>query len=83
MKLVHNQLNVSFLKTLVTNLLFSRNIFTSRKGSDPFILVSIEKINVLMFFIYMSKKQLRMFWFIKQNKNIIHISFVINRFEMT
>ena len=36
-----------------------------------------------MFFIYMSKKQLRMFWFIKQNKNIIHISFVINRFEMT
>ena len=83
MKLVHNQLNVSFLKTLVTNLLFSRNIFTSRKVSDPFISVSIEKINVLMFFIYISQKKLRMSWFIKQNKNIIHISFVINRFEMT
>ena len=36
-----------------------------------------------MFFIYISQKKLRMSWFIKQNKNIIHISFVINRFEMT
>ena len=35
MKLVYNTLNVSVIKTLVTNLSFSRNIFTSRKESDP------------------------------------------------
>ena len=34
-----------------------------------------------MFFIYIFKKKLHMFRFIKQNKSIIHISFVINRFE--
>ena len=35
MKLVYTPINVSFLKTLVTNLSFSRNIFTSGKESDP------------------------------------------------
>ena len=35
-----------------------------------------------MFFTYIFKKKLHMLWFIKENKNIIHISFAINRFEI-
>ena len=78
MKLVYSPLNVSFLKTIVTKLPFSGNIFASRKERDSFISVSIENFMFLCF-IYMFKKKLRMFRFIKQNKNIIHISFVINK----
>ena len=80
MKLVYTPLNVSFLKTLVTNLSFSWSIFTSRKDSEN--LKGQWKFHVLMVFIYIFKKKLCMFWFIKQSKNIIHISFVINRFEI-
>ena len=35
-----------------------------------------------MFFIYIFKKKLPMFWFIEQDKNITHVSSVINRSEI-
>ena len=56
MKLVYNPLNVSFLETLVTNLSFSRNIFISRKESDPFISASIENFMFLCFFLHIQEK---------------------------
>ena len=56
MKLVYTPLNVSFLKTLVTNLLFSQNVFTSRKESDLFISVSIESFMFLCFLFIYSRK---------------------------
>ena len=86
MKLVYIPLNYPFLKTLVTNLWFSQNIFTSKKESNLFISVSIEHFMFLcfiyIFFIYIFKKKSPMFWLIKQNKNIIQIFFVINRFKI-
>ena len=56
MKLVYTPLNIPFLKTLVTNLLFSGNIFTSRKESDLFISVSIENFMFLCFLYIYSRK---------------------------
>ena len=56
MKLVYTPLNVSFLKTQVTKLSFSRNIFTSRKESDPFISDSIENFRFLFFYLYIQEK---------------------------
>ena len=56
LKLVYTPLNVSFLKTLVTNLSFSQNIFTSRKESYPFISVSIEYFMFLCFLFIYSRK---------------------------
>ena len=57
MKLVYTPLNVSFLKTLATNSLFSRNIFKWGKESDTFISVSIENFMLFYFlFIYSRKK---------------------------
>ena len=55
-KLVYTPLNVSFLKTLATNLSFSRNILDSRKKSDPFISVSIENFMFLRFLFIYSRK---------------------------
>ena len=78
MKLVYTTLNVSFLETLVTHLSFSRNIFTSRKESDPFISVSIENFMFLCFLFIYSRKNCACSGLL----NIIHISFVINRFEI-
>ena len=56
MKLVYTPLNISFLKTLVTNLSFSQNIFTTKKGSYPFISVSIENFMFLWFLLIYSRK---------------------------
>ena len=65
-KLVCNPLNVSPLKILVTGVLLSWDILTSRKKSDTIIPVSVEKFMFLCFFIDISKKK----WFIKQNTKI-------------
>ena len=56
-KLVYTPLGVSFLKTLVTNLSFSRNILTLRKESDPFISLSIENFVFLCFLFTYSRKK--------------------------
>ena len=56
MKLVHTPLKVSFLKALVTNLLFSRNILTLRKESDLLISVSIENFMFLCSLLIYSRK---------------------------
>ena len=42
-KLVPTPVNVDFLKTLVSNLLLLRQIFTSRKGKE--LLFSISHVN--------------------------------------
>ena len=76
------EINISVLKALVINLLFSQNVLTLRKESDPFISVSIENFMFLCFLSIYSRKKLSIFWFIKQNKNVINISFVINWFEI-
>ena len=56
MKLVYTPLNISFLKTLVTNLLFSQNIFTLRKERDLFISASIENFMFFCFLFIYSRK---------------------------
>ena len=81
MKLVHIPLNISFLKTLIRNFLFSQNILTSTKESDPFISVSIDNFMFLCFWLIFSRKNVHVL-IIKQNKFIICISFVINCFEI-
>ena len=55
-KLVYIPLYVSFLKSLVTNLSFSQNLFTTRKESDPFLSVSIENFMFLCFLFIYSRK---------------------------
>ena len=60
MKLVRNLLSVSFLKTLVLNLSFSRNILTSRKKSYLFIISSNSMF--VCFVINIFKKTLHISW---------------------
>ena len=76
-----NTSNKLILKTLVTNIFLSK-YFHIKKGKWPVYFSLDWKFRVLMFFIYIFKKKICMFWFIKQNRNIIHISSVINRFEI-
>ena len=71
-----------FSKNTGNKLIVFSKYFHSKKGKRPVYFSLNWKFHVLMFFIYIFKKKLRMFWFIKQNKNIIHISFLINRFEI-
>ena len=84
MKLVYTPLNVSFLKTLVTNLTFFSKYFHIKKGKRLFYFSLNWKFYVLMFFNYILKKKLRMFWHphTKKRKLRIHISFVINRLKI-
>ena len=70
------------LRTLATNFSFSQNIFTSVKESDLFISVSVKNFMFLGFlFIYWRKN-----WIcsdlLNNNKNIMHLSFLIHRFEI-
>ena len=71
-----------FSKDTGNKLIVFLKYFHTKKGKWPIYFSLNWKFHVVMFFIYIFKKKLFMFWFIKQNKNIIHISFVINRFEI-
>ena len=81
MKLVYTPLKVSFLKTLVANLPFSQNIFTSRKESDLFISVSIENFMFLCFLFIYSRKHCACSGLLHKTKISSHI-FCKNRFEI-
>ena len=70
---VHAPLNISFLKTLVTNLSLFRNILTSATESEPFVSVSTE--------ISCSPEKIGHVLVCSMNQDIILISFV-NWFEI-
>ena len=78
MKLGYTPLNVHFLKTLITNFCFFSKYFNIKKGKWLVYFSLNWQLHVLMFFINIFKKKLHIFWFVKQNKNIVPISFVIN-----
>ena len=73
MKLMYTLLNVSFLKTLVTSFHFLK-IFEHQERKVTPLFQSQLKISCFYFFINIFKKKLRIFWFIKQNQNTMHLS---------
>ena len=75
MKLMYTLLNVSFLKTLVTSFHFLK-IFEHQERKVTPLFQSQLKISCFYFFINIFKKKLRIFWFIKQNQNTMHLSSV-------
>ena len=81
LKLVYTPFNKSFLKTLVANLPFYLQIITSRKEKELFFFSFKWKFNIFVSFVHVINKLWNFFWFFKQHKNVINLSFIIHWFE--